>query len=51
MRLEYKELDLELISLEDRISHTPKWPPMVGEKKYDGTGDPFNFLIKEALTQ
>jgi hypothetical protein len=24
---------------------------MVGEKKYDGTGDPFKMFLKEALTQ
>ena len=51
MRSEYKELGLELVSLEERNSHTPKRPPMVGEKKDDGTGDPFKLLIEEALTQ
>jgi hypothetical protein len=50
-RSEYKELGLELVSLEDRISRTPKRPLMAGEKKYDGTGDPFKLLIEEALTQ
>ena len=29
----------------------PKQPLMVGENKYDRTGDPFKLLIKEALTQ
>jgi hypothetical protein len=50
-RSEYKELGLELVSLEDRSSRMPKRPPMVGEKKYDGTGDPFKLLIEESLTQ
>jgi hypothetical protein len=50
-RSEYKELGLELVSLEDRSSHMPKRPPMVGEKKYDGIGDPFKLLIEESLTQ
>jgi hypothetical protein len=50
-RSEYKELGLELVSLEDRSSRTPKRPPMAGENKDDGTGDPFKLLIEEALTQ
>ena len=40
MRSGYKELGLELVSLEDKSSRTPKQPLMVGEKKDDGTGDP-----------
>jgi hypothetical protein len=50
-RSEYKELGLELVSLEDRSSRTPKRPPMIGENKYDGTGDPFKLLIEESLMQ
>jgi hypothetical protein len=50
-RSEYKELGLELVSLEDKISRTPKRPLMAGEKKDDGTGDPFKMLLEEALTQ
>jgi hypothetical protein len=50
-RSEYKELRLELVSLEEKISCTPKRPLMAGEKKDDGTGDPFKFLIEEAVTQ
>jgi hypothetical protein len=50
-RLEYKELGLELVSLEDRRSHTPKRSLMAGENKDDGIGDPFKLLIEEALTQ
>jgi hypothetical protein len=50
-RSEYKELGLELVSLEDKISRTPKRPLMEGEKKDDGTGDPFKLLIEESLMQ
>jgi hypothetical protein len=50
-RSEYKELGLELVSLKDKSSRTPKRPLMEGEKKYDRTGDPFKLLIEEALMQ
>jgi hypothetical protein len=50
-RSEYKELGLELVCLEEKISHMPKRPLMAGENKDDRIGDPFKFLIKEALTQ
>ena len=50
-RSEYKDLGLELVSLEDKISRTPKRPLMVGEIKYDGTGDPFKMFLEEALMQ
>jgi hypothetical protein len=50
-RSEYKELGLELISLEDRSSRMPKRPSMEREKKYDGKGDPFKLLIEESLMQ
>ena len=48
-RSEYKELRLEMVYLEEISSRMPKRPPMVGENKYDGTGDPFKLLIEEAL--
>jgi len=47
----YKELGLELVSLEEKISLTPKRPLMVGENKDDGIGDPFKMLLEESLTQ
>jgi hypothetical protein len=50
-RLGYKELGLELVSLEEKISHTPKRPSMAGEKKDDETRDPFKLLLEEALAQ
>ena len=50
-RSEYKDLALELVSLEEKSSRTPKRPLMAGEKKDDGTRDPFKLLIEEVLTQ
>jgi hypothetical protein len=47
----YKELGLELVSIEDKISCTPNRPIMVGKNKYDGIGYPFEMLLEEALTQ
>jgi hypothetical protein len=43
MRLGYRELGLELVSLEDNCSRTPK--------KDDGTGDPFKMLLEESLVR
>jgi hypothetical protein len=51
MRSKYKDLGLELVSLQDKISRTPKRPLMEGENKDDGIGDPFKLLIEESLTQ
>jgi hypothetical protein len=51
MRSGYKELGLELVSLEEKISCMPKRPLMVGEKKYDGTRDPFKMFLEESLMQ
>jgi hypothetical protein len=50
-RSEYKELGLEIVSFEEKISHTSKRPLMVGENKYDGIGYPFKLLIEESLLQ
>jgi hypothetical protein len=51
MRSEYKELVLELVSLEDKSSRTPKRPLMAGENKYDRTLYPFKLLIEKSLMQ
>ena len=51
MRLGYKELGLEVVSLEEKISRMPKQPLMEGQKKDDGTGYPFKNFLEEALTQ
>ena len=47
----YKELGLEIVSLEENISSTPKRPSMVGENKDDGTLNPFKLLLEESLVQ
>jgi hypothetical protein len=49
--VEYRKLGLELVSLEDNLSCTPKKPSMVEEKKNDGADDPINLLLEQALTQ
>jgi hypothetical protein len=48
-RFEYRKLGLELISLEENRSHTPKKPLMAEEKKNDGADDPINLLLEQAL--
>jgi hypothetical protein len=49
MRSGYRELGLELVSLEGKFSRQPKRPPMAEEKRYDKARDPFKTLLKEAL--
>jgi hypothetical protein len=49
-RSEYSKLGLELVSLEDNHSRTPKKPSMAEEKKNDGVDDPINLLLEQALT-
>jgi hypothetical protein len=51
MRPGYKDLDLKIFSIEEKSSHTPKRPSMVGENKYDGTIDPFKIFLDESLMQ
>jgi hypothetical protein len=46
MRSRYRELGIELVSLEDKFSHTPKKPSMEGENKDDRTGYPFKMLLE-----
>jgi hypothetical protein len=41
----YKELGIKHVSLEEKISHMPKRPLMVGEKKEYGIGDPFKMFL------
>jgi hypothetical protein len=50
-RLGYKELGIELVSLEDKISRTPKRPLMKRENKDDEIGYPFKMLLEESLMQ
>ena len=49
MRSKYSKLGLELVSLEDNLSHTPKKPSMAEEKKNDRANDPINLLLEQAL--
>jgi hypothetical protein len=51
MRSEYSKLGLDLVSLEDNHSRTPKKPSMVEENKNDGADDPINLLLEQALTR
>jgi hypothetical protein len=50
MLLIYSKLGLELVSLEENHSRTPKKPSMVEEKKNDGADDPISLLLEQALT-
>ena len=50
-RSEYIKLGLELFSLEENSSRTPKKPSMAEEKKNDGADDPINLLLEQALTR
>ena len=50
-RSEYRNLGLDLVSLEENRSHTPKKPSMVDEKKNDGADNPINLLLEQALTR
>jgi hypothetical protein len=49
-RSKYNKLGLELVSLEDNGSLTPKKLSMVEEKKNDGVEDSINLLLEHALT-
>jgi hypothetical protein len=51
MRLGYRELGLELVSLKENHSFSPNQPPMVEEKRDDEAGDPIKLFLKEALAQ
>jgi hypothetical protein len=48
-RSEYRNLCLELVSLEENHSHMPKKPSMVEEKKNDGVEYSINRLLEKAL--
>ena len=51
IRFEYSNLGLDLVSLEENCSLTPKKPSMVEEKKNDGADDPISLLLEQALTR
>jgi hypothetical protein len=50
-RSKYSKLGLELVSLEENLSRTPKKPLMAEEKKNNGADDPINLLLEQALTR
>jgi hypothetical protein len=47
-RLGYRELGLELVSLEGNSSYHPKRPPMAEEKRDDKAGYPFKTFLEES---
>jgi hypothetical protein len=47
----YREMGLELASLEENLSRQPKRPPMVEEKRNEGEEDPIKLFLMEALAQ
>jgi hypothetical protein len=49
-RSEYSKLGLDLVSLEENHSRTPKKPSMAEEKKNDGADNPISLLLEKALT-
>jgi hypothetical protein len=50
-RSEYSKLHIELVSLEENRSHTPKKPFMAEEKKNNGAEDSINMLFEQALAR
>jgi hypothetical protein len=50
-RSEYSKLGLDIVSLEENLSHTPKKPSMVEENKNDRADDPISLLLEKALTR
>jgi hypothetical protein len=50
-RSKYSQLGLELVSLEENHSRTPKKPSMAAEKKNDGAKDSINLFLEKALTR
>jgi hypothetical protein len=50
-RSENSKLGLDLVSLEENRSLTPKKPSMAEENKNDGADDTINLLLEQALTR
>jgi hypothetical protein len=50
-RSKHSKLGLELVSIEDNRSPTPKKPSMAEEKKNNGVDDPISLLLEQALTR
>jgi hypothetical protein len=51
MRSKYSKLGLELVSLEENLSHTPKKPSMAEEKKNDEAKYSINMFLEKTLTR
>jgi hypothetical protein len=51
MRSKYINLGLNLVSLEDNHSRTPRKPSMAEEEKNNGADDPINLFLEQALTR
>jgi hypothetical protein len=49
MRLGYRDLGLDLVSIEDNHSYLPKKTPMVKENRDDGEEDYIKMLLEESL--
>jgi hypothetical protein len=49
MRSKYRNLGIELVSLENNHSRMPKKPSMVEEKKNNGADNPINLFFEQAL--
>ena len=50
MRSKYSKLGIEIVSLEENHSRTPKKLSIPEENKNDGADDPINLLLEKALT-
>jgi hypothetical protein len=50
-RSEYGKLGLELVSIEENRSHTPKKPSMVEENKDEREKDSINLFLEQTLTR
>jgi hypothetical protein len=49
MRLEYRELGLEIVSLEENNSPPPRKPPTMEENRDNEARDSIKLFLKEAL--
>jgi hypothetical protein len=45
----YRELDLELVLIEEHLSHQPKQAPMADKKRYEKEKDTFKIFLEESL--
>jgi hypothetical protein len=50
-RSKYSKLGLELVFIEENLSHTPKKPFMAEENKNDGEKYSINIFLEQSLTR